>query len=149
MRLLIVEACFYQHLASLLRDGAQSCLQAHDIDYDIVSLPGALEIPAAIAMAHHHAESYYQGYVALGTVIRGETSHYDIVAEQSANGLQQLALNHRLAIGNGILTCDTEAQALYRADPAQGNKGEAAVMAALSLINLRDKFSAIQSVPSS
>ncbi len=140
MKILIIDACFYQHIAKLLRQGAEDCLRAHDIAYDSVSLPGALEIPAAIAMAHRYKEDYYQGYVALGTVIRGETSHYDIVAGQSANGLQQLALQHGLAIGNGILTCDTEAQALYRADPSQGNKGQAAVMAALSLIEVRTKF---------
>ncbi|MCH9844392.1 MAG: 6,7-dimethyl-8-ribityllumazine synthase [Alphaproteobacteria bacterium] len=134
MKFLIVEACFYQHIADLLRKGASEFLTKKGHEYDIVQVPGALEIPAAIAIKS--ADKQYHGYVALGTVIRGETSHYDIVAGQSAAALQQLAIEQHLCIGNGILTCDNEAQALHRAD--QKNKGADAAQAALTLAQLTE-----------
>ena len=133
MKFLIVEACFYQHIADLLRKGATDFLTNAGHEYDIVQVPGALEIPAAIAIKNA-GDKEYHGYVALGTVIRGETSHYDIVAGESASALQQLAIQQQLCIGNGILTCDNEAQALVRAD--QKNKGADAAQAALVLAEL-------------
>ncbi|MCH9853109.1 MAG: 6,7-dimethyl-8-ribityllumazine synthase [Alphaproteobacteria bacterium] len=136
MKFLIVEACFYQHIADLLRKGASEFLTKKGHDYDIVQVPGALEIPAAIAIKNADGNNHYHGYVALGTVIRGETSHYDIVAGQSAAALQQLAIQQKLCIGNGILTCDNEAQALHRAD--QKNKGADAAQAALTLAQLTE-----------
>ncbi len=135
MKFLIVEACFYQHIADLLRKGASEFLTKKGHEYEIVQVPGALEIPAAIAIKSANGNKYH-GYVALGTVIRGETSHYDIVAGQSAAALQQLAIQQCLCIGNGILTCDNEAQALYRAD--QKNKGADAAQAALTLAQITE-----------
>ncbi len=138
MKFLIVEACFYQHIADLLRTGAVDFLCKAGHECDIKQVPGTLEIPAAINIVH--SKISYHGYIALGTVIRGETSHYDIVAEQSAYALQQLSLHHHLCIGNGILTCDNEAQALVRADPQQKNKGADAAQAALCLAQLTESY---------
>jgi 6,7-dimethyl-8-ribityllumazine synthase len=136
-RLLIVEARFYSHLNDLLLAGARATIEAAGHEHETVTVPGALEIPAAVALA---AESgRYDGYVALGVVIRGETYHFEIVAGESARGLMALTLDG-LAIGNGILTVENEAQALVRADPAQKDKGGEAAKAALALMDLRGRF---------
>jgi 6,7-dimethyl-8-ribityllumazine synthase len=106
-RILIVEARFYDDLADALLAGATTALQAEGAEFDKITVPGALEIPGAIAMANasaHAAGRAYDGYVALGCVIRGETAHFDIVANESARGLMDLTVQQRLAIGNGILT---------------------------------------------
>lgn len=137
-KILIVEARFYPKISDLLLSGAKAKLQNANFDYDIVNVSGALEIPVAISYA---AESKkYVGFVALGCVIRGETSHYDIVANESAKGLMDLSLKKHLAIGNGILTVENEQQAIVRADPAQKDKGGFAVNAALQMIKLKEQF---------
>lgn len=134
---LIVEARFYEHLNDLLIEGASHALTAAGHSVDRLTVPGALELPAAIAAA---AESgRYQGFVALGVVIRGETYHFEIVAGESARGIMALTLDG-LAVGNGILTVENEAQALVRADPAQLNKGAAAAEAAMALLSIQEKF---------
>jgi 6,7-dimethyl-8-ribityllumazine synthase len=136
-RLLIVEARFYGHLNDMLLAGARAAIEAAGHEHEVVTVPGALEIPGAIALA---AESgRYDGFVAIGIVIRGETYHFEIVAGESARGLMALTLDG-LAIGNGILTVEDEAQALVRADPAQKDKGGEAAKAALAVLDLRRRF---------
>lgn len=136
--ILIVSARFYTDIAEQLERGAEAALTAAGAQYTMVTVPGALEIPPAIAftLAESTAQPY-DGFVALGCVIRGETSHYDIVANESARGLMHLALTHHVPIGNGILTVDSHAQAAVRADPDIRNKGGDAVAACLRLIELR------------
>ncbi|MCB1532473.1 MAG: 6,7-dimethyl-8-ribityllumazine synthase [Alphaproteobacteria bacterium] len=133
--ILIVESSFYADIAAHLRAGAVAALERAGASHEIIQVPGALEIPAAIKIASKAGK--YDGYVALGCVIRGETSHYDIVAGESARAIMDLTVHNELAIGNGILTCETKAQAIVRADPAQKNKGQSAVGAALTLIELK------------
>ncbi len=136
-RVLIVEARYYAHLNDLLLAGARAALEAGGHGYETVTVPGALEVPGAVALA---AESgRYDAFVALGVVIRGETYHFEIVAGESARALMALSLDG-LAIGNGILTVETEAQALERADPARGDKGGGAARAALAMLALRERF---------
>ena len=138
-RFLIVEARFYSHLNDMLIAGARDELVRHGHDVDVITVPGALEIPAAIALA---AESgWYDGYVGIGVVIRGETYHFEIVAGESARGIMALTMDG-IAIGNGILTVENENQAIVRADPAQKNKGGEAARAALSLLDLTGRFAA-------
>lgn len=137
-RFLIVEARFYDHLNDLLVAGARAALEAAGHETEILTVPGALEVPGAIVLA---AESgAYDGYVAIGVVIRGETYHFEIVAGESARGIMALTMDG-IAIGNGILTVENEAQALVRADPAQKDKGGEAAKAALALLALRQRFS--------
>ena len=136
-RFLIVEARFYDHLNDLLVDGARSALAAAGHEVEVLKVPGALEIPGAISMA---AESdRYDGFVAIGVVIRGETYHFEIVAGESARGILALTMDG-IAIGNGILTVENEAQALVRADKAQKEKGGEAAQAAMALLALQEKF---------
>lgn len=136
-RFLIVEARFYDHLNDMLVAGAQAALEGAGHEVDVVTVPGALEIPGAIALA---AESeIYAGYVAIGVVIRGETYHFEIVAGESARGIMALTMDG-LAIGNGILTVENEVQALVRADPAQKDKGGEAAKAALAMLDLQARF---------
>ncbi len=138
-RILIVEARFYDHLNDLLLQGARAAIEEAGHSHETVTVPGALEVPAAIALA---AESgRYDGFVALGVVIRGETYHFEIVATESARGIMALTLDG-LAIGNGILTVEDEAQALARARPDEKNKGGEAAKAALAMMALRQHFSA-------
>ncbi|MDB5475612.1 MAG: ribH [Phenylobacterium sp.] len=142
IRILIVEARFYDHLADALLAGAKSVLDAFGAEHDVVTVPGALEIPAAIAFAEEGghrpaAPAAYDGYVALGTVIRGETYHFEIVSNESARGLMELAIGRRLAIGNGILTVEDEAQAWARARAEDGDKGGGAARAALEMVTLK------------
>lgn len=136
-KFLIVEARFYAHLNDLLLAGARGALEAAGHSVETITVPGALEIPGAIALA---AESgRYDGFVAIGVVIRGETYHFEIVAGESARGIMALTMDG-IAVGNGILTVENEAQALVRADPKQGNKGAAAAEAAMALLALQEKF---------
>ena len=136
-KILIAEARFYAHLNDLLLAGARAAIEAAGHAHDTITLPGALELPAAISLA---AESgAYDAFVALGVVIRGETYHFEIVAGESARGLMALTLDG-LAIGNGILTVETEAQALARARPDEKDKGGEAAKAALAMLRLRERF---------
>lgn len=136
--LLIVEARFYDDLADELLRGATAALERAGATFDKVTVPGALEIPAAVAMAA--GTKRYDGYVALGCVIRGETTHYDTVAEESARGLMDLSVQQRLAIGNGILTVENDDQAWARARVSELNKGGGAVDAALTMVALKARF---------
>lgn len=139
-RILIVEARFYEDIVEALFAGATRALEKAGADFDRVSVAGALEIVPAIAMtldAAENAGNPYDGVVALGCVIRGETLHFDIVAQQSARALLDLSVARRLPTGNGILTVENEAQALVRANPSQADKGGEAARAALSLIRLK------------
>ena len=135
--LLIAEARFYAHLNDMLLAGARAAIEAAGHTHETVTVPGALELPAAIALA---AEAdTFDAFVALGVVIRGETYHFEIVAGESARGLMALTLDG-VAVGNGILTTENETQAIVRADPAQLDKGGDAAKAALALLGLRARF---------
>jgi 6,7-dimethyl-8-ribityllumazine synthase len=136
-RVLIVEARFYPHLNDLLLAGARAALEQAGHNHETITVPGALEVPAAIALAADNGN--FDAFVALGVVIRGETFHFEIVAGESARALMALSLDG-LAIGNGILTVEDEAQAIARADPAQGDKGGDAARAALALLDLKARF---------
>ncbi|MGA9659798.1 MAG: 6,7-dimethyl-8-ribityllumazine synthase [Asticcacaulis sp.] len=140
LRILIVESRFYDAIADELLAGATEALTAMGADYDVVTVPGAFELPAAIAMAEYAAHRpmgrAYDGYVALGCVIRGETTHYDYVCEESARGLMDLGYKQRLAIGYGVLTVEDEDQAWARALRSQGNKGGKVAQACLTMIAL-------------
>lgn len=141
--ILIVEARFYDDMADALLDGAKHALDAAGATYDIVTVPGALEIPPAIAMALDGADdggTAYDGFVALGMVIRGETYHFDIVANESSRAIMDLAVSESLAIGNGILTVENDDQAWARARRAEGDKGGFAARAALTMIELKKKL---------
>lgn len=144
MRILVVEARFYPDLADELLRGAADALQAFGAEHDVVTVPGALEIPAVIALAeeagHRPAGIAYDGYVALGTVIRGETFHFEIVAGESARGLMDLAIGKRVAIGNGILTVEDEDQAWARARVSEGDKGGAAARACLEMLAVKRRL---------
>ena len=134
---MIAEARFYAHLNDLLIAGARAAIDAAGHTHETITLPGALELPGAIALA---AETgHYDAFVALGAVIRGETWHFEIVAGESARALMALTLDG-LAIGNGILTVENEAQAIVRADPGQADKGGDAAKAALALLVLKERF---------
>ena len=136
---LIVEARFYDHLNDMLVAGARAALEQAGHKVEVITVPGALEIPGAIALADQAQR--YDGFVAIGAVIRGETYHFEIVAEESARALMELTLQG-FAIGNGILTVENEEQARVRADPAEGDKGGDAARAALALYELREKYGA-------
>ena len=138
IRILIVEGRFYDALSDELLKGAVAAIDAFGAEHDVISVPGALEIPAIIALAeesgHRPAGVRYDGFVALGVVIRGETYHFEIVANESARGLMELAIGKKLAIGNGILTVEDEAQAWARARVSEGDKGGFAARACLDVI---------------
>jgi 6,7-dimethyl-8-ribityllumazine synthase len=136
--LLIVEARFYDDIADEMLSGAVAAIEAAGATYHRVSVPGALEIPAAIAMAV--AGGGFAGYVALGCVIRGETKHFDIVSEESARALMDLSVNHRLALGNGIQTVENGAQAWARARVSEKNKGGGAAAAAFEMAMLAEQL---------
>ena len=138
--ILLVEAPYYAHIAADLRRGAERALDIAGATHERVSVPGAFEIPAAIAAAARAAPDF-DGFVALGCVIRGETTHYDHICAESARGLQDLAVRDGLAIGYGILTVENEAQALPRAAPEGRDKGGEAVRACLALVALQRRFS--------
>jgi len=136
-KVLIVEARFYEHLNDLLLQGARAAIEAEGHAHETVTVPGALEIPAAIAMASETGR--YDAYVAIGVVIRGETYHFEIVSNESARGIMALTLDG-LPIGNGIITVENEAQALARARPDEKNKGGEAAKAALAMLKLKARF---------
>ncbi|HLU91860.1 MAG TPA: 6,7-dimethyl-8-ribityllumazine synthase [Pedomonas sp.] len=138
--ILIVEARFYEDIADELAKGAIEALEAAGATWERIAVPGAFEIPGAIAMAAKSGK--FDGYVALGLVVRGETTHYDYVCEESARGLMDLAVRERLAIGYGILTTENFPQAWERARVGRGNKGRAAVEAALAMVGYRRQFGA-------
>ncbi len=143
--IMIVEARYYAHIADELAKGAIAALDAAGASYERFAVPGAFEIPAAVrfaveAQARGAREARFDGFLALGCVIRGETTHYDYVCGESAGGLQRLALQHGLAIGFGILTVENEAQALARARVDKKNKGAEAANACLAMIELKRHF---------
>ena len=140
-KVLIVDANFYEDLASELVRGAVAELEKMGISYERLSVPGALEIPSAISLVSQGNEAkLFAGYIALGCVIRGETSHYDIVCGESARGLSKLALDKNLAIGNGILTVDNWEQAWARASVLKKNKGRDAAIACVSLFEIKQRY---------
>ncbi|MEO7814858.1 MAG: 6,7-dimethyl-8-ribityllumazine synthase [Sphingomicrobium sp.] len=134
---LIAEARFYAHLNDLLIAGARAAIEAAGHSHERITLPGALELPGAISIANEC--NRFDAFVALGVVIRGETWHFEIVAGESARGIMALTMDG-IAVGNGILTVENEAQALARADPAHMNKGGEAAKAALALLELKGRF---------
>jgi 6,7-dimethyl-8-ribityllumazine synthase len=136
-KFLIVEARFYTHLNDLLIEGAKAALDDAGHKYEVITVPGALEIPGAIAMAAETGR--YDGFVAIGVVIRGETYHFEVVSNESARGLMALSMDG-IAIGNGILTVENEAQALTRARPTEKDKGGEAAKAAIVMLGLRERF---------
>jgi 6,7-dimethyl-8-ribityllumazine synthase len=137
--ILLVEALYYTHIAEQLRKGAERALAAVAATHEVISVPGAFEIPPAIGMVAR-ATSRFDGFVALGCVIRGETTHYDHICAESARGLQDLAVREGLAIGYGILTVENEAQALARAPAERRDKGGEAVRACLALVELKRRL---------
>ncbi|HEY0112354.1 MAG TPA: 6,7-dimethyl-8-ribityllumazine synthase [Allosphingosinicella sp.] len=137
-RVLIVEARFYDHLNDLLLAGARAAIEAAGHSHDTVTVPGALEVPAAIALGAETGR--FDAYVALGVVIRGETYHFEVVSNESARGIMALTLDG-LPVGNGILTVEDETQALARARPDEKDKGGEAAKAALAMLALRERFS--------
>ncbi len=137
VRFLIVEARFYDHLNDMLVDGARSTLEGAGHEVEVLTVPGALEIPGAIALAAESGQ--YGGFVAIGVVIRGETFHFEIVAGESARGIMALTMDG-IAIGNGILTVENEDQALARADKSRKDKGGEAAAAAMAMLELQERF---------
>lgn len=136
-KFLIVEARWYDHLNDMLIAGAQAALDAEGHKYEVLTVAGSLEIPGAIAIAAETGR--YDGFVAIGVVIRGETYHFEIVSNESARGIMALSMDG-IAIGNGILTVENEAQALVRADPEQKDKGGEAAKAAMSMFEIKQQF---------
>ena len=134
---LLVEARFYPHLNDMLLDGARKAVEAAGHKHETLTVPGALEVPGAIALAARSGR--FCAFVALGVVIRGETYHFELVSNESARGLMDLTLQG-YAIGNGILTVENEEQAIVRADPQQGDKGGGAARAALAMFDLRENY---------
>lgn len=137
-KFLIIDARYYEEISENLYQGAIKVLKENEIDYDYLQVPGALEIPAAIAMTEQSKK--YSAYIALGCIIRGETYHFDIVANESARGLMQLSIENSLAIGNAILTVENKDQALKRASNDSNNKGAFAASAALQMSTIYKKF---------
>lgn len=143
LHLLIIEARFYEDLSDELARGALAALARAGATHERLAVPGALEIPAALSIAlesMERGETHFDGFVCLGCVIRGETKHFDIVAEESARALMDLAVDEGLALGNGILTVDNDEQAWARARVGEENKGGAAAEAALAMIAVRKRF---------
>jgi len=138
-KILLIQAIYYKNISEMLLEGAKKELKKNKIAYDVVNVLGALEIPTVISLAQA-SKKKYDGYIALGCVIKGETSHYDIVCNESARSLSYLSCKMNIAIANAILTVDNESQALERANPNKKNKGGFAVKACLQLINLKNNF---------
>jgi len=143
--IMVVEARFYDDISDMLLSGAKAVLEEAGVTYEVITVPGALEIPAAIMYAVKSLEfdpvrRRFDGYVALGAVIKGETRHDIIVGDNSARGLQEIALANTLAIGNGILTVNSKPQAIDRADPSRQNRGGAAASACLRMIEIKQQF---------
>ena len=144
MRILIVEARFYDDLLDELKRGALGAIKAAGASADVIAVPGCLEIPGVIAQAAA-SDTNYDAYVALGVVIRGETTHYEIVSNESARGIMDLTIRERLCIGNGILTCENDDQAWRRARVNELNKGAGAAEAAITMARLKQLFDGGQS----
>ena len=144
LRILVVEARFYDAIADALLEGAGEALKAFGAEFDVVTVPGAFELPAAIAFADEAGRTAagvrYDGYLALGCVIRGETTHYDYVCGESARGLMNLTVEKRLCVGYGVLTVEDEDQAWARARISEGDKGGFAARACLDMIALKRRF---------
>jgi 6,7-dimethyl-8-ribityllumazine synthase len=144
LRILVVESRFYDAISDALLEGAKDALTAFGAEFDVVTVPGAFELPGAIAYAeeagHGAAGVRYDGYVALGCVIRGETTHYDYVCGESARGLMTLSIEKRLPIGYGVLTVEDEEQAWARARVSEGDKGGVAARACLDMITLKRRL---------
>ena len=141
--ILIIDAPYYTHISSALVEGAEEVLKEQGASWDYVAVPGVLEVPAAVSMALEgmsRGGKHYDGFITLGCVIRGETTHYDIVAFESARAIMDLTIAECLALGNGIQTVENEAQALARARKEELNKGGHAASAVLDMIKLRDQF---------
>lgn len=141
MKVLVIEARFYEPISDMLLEGALEALDAGGADIMKVTVPGALEIPHVISYAEA-AGAGYDAYVALGCVIRGETTHYDYVCQESARALMDLAVNQQLSIGNGIITVENEEQALARADKTRKDKGGFAARAAMTMVEIRAELGA-------
>lgn len=144
-RVLIVQSSYYDDVAALLLQGAVAVLKRAEVTHEIIDVPGSFEIPTAIgyavkAMAFDVEARRFDGYIALGCILRGETHHDKIIGEQSARGLMEIAMRHTLAVGNGILTCDTHEQALKRAQPDGFDRGGAAAETCLRMIELKHLF---------
>src|SRR5688500_6728180 len=144
-RILIVEARFYDEISDHLFNGAADVLRNAGVGFERIAVPCALEIPAVLSIAHHAADPKFDGYVALGCVIRGEPSHYETCCSESARALQVLAVTLGLATGNGILTCETWEQAMVRARPDGQNKGGGAAKACLAVFEVRRRFGLVKS----
>ena len=144
LRILVVESRFYDGISDALLEGASGALKAFGAEFDVVSTPGAFELPAAIAFAEEAGRTAtglpYDGYVALGCVIRGETTHYDYVCGESARGLMNLSVEKRLCIGYGVLTVEDEDQAWARARVSEGDKGGFAARACLDMVGLKRRL---------
>lgn len=140
-KVLIIEARFYEDISDALAAGAIAAIEAAGATYERIVVPGALEIPGVIRMAL----SRYDAFVALGCVIRGETTHYDIVSGESARGIMDLTTRDRLCIGNGILTTEDDEQAWARARISEGDKGGGAARAALTMVALRRQLASVRS----
>lgn len=138
-KIIIIQANYYQDISQMLLDGAVAEIKSHN--FEIINVPGAFEIPSAINMIHNSDQNNeIAGYIALGCVIRGETSHYDYVCSESARGINKLAIKYQLPIGNGIITVENKDQAKVRADINQRNKGGFAARACLDMIKLKEKY---------
>ena len=137
-KILIIQANFYGHISEMLLEGAIKKITEKGFEYEVVAVPGAFEIPTVIAFAKDSDK--YQGYVALGCIIRGETTHYDYVCYESARGLNKLAMKYKLAVGNAILTVESEEQAMARASVDGRDKGGFAANACLEMLELKKKF---------
>jgi 6,7-dimethyl-8-ribityllumazine synthase len=137
-KILIIQALFYPHISKMLLDGALEEIKQKNYEYEIIDVPGVFEIPATISFAKENRK--YDGYVALGCVIRGKTTHYDYVCKESARGLNDLAIKEKLAIGYGIITVENEEQAIERADKNQKNKGGFAAKTCIEMIGIKTKL---------
>ena len=137
-KILIISANFYQDISEMLIVGAVQELKDSNFDYELINTLGALEIPAIISMAVK--SNKFSGFIALGAVIRGETTHYDYVCSEVMRGINNLAINHHLAIGNSILTCENKQQAIVRADIKQKNKGGFAAKVCLETIKIKENI---------
>lgn len=140
-KILIIQADFYKQIARDLCEGAQTILDEEHAEYEVISVPGCFEIPAALSMAI--ASEKYSGFIALGCVIRGETTHYDYVCSECARGINQLAMQHKVAVGFGIITAENKEQALERANPGgKKNMGANAAKACLTMLNIKKEYNA-------
>lgn len=138
-KILIIEARFYDEFSDPLLAGAQLALKDSSVSFDVLTVPGALEIPAALQFAAE-SKAGYDAYVVLGCIIRGETTHYDVCCNESARGVYDVVAKHGLALGNGILTVENEDQAMDRADPARQDKGGGAAKAALRMLEIKRQY---------